>query len=689
MLQSGLETVRQTLLSSWAISREQRDSYLPAVPSWGQPAQWRRTRPAHDQELLLKAALLRDERGLRAWRELRPRLDFDALDDASWPVLPVLHRNLIALDALDGDDARLRGIRRYLWAQNQLLLGEVMPLVGLLEKSDVPTTVLKGGALMPLLEDPGMRPVRDIDVLVPEHDWARAMDLLTGAGLMPIGGFHRTWIEGVLQASVGSHGLITPGGRQLDLHRHAMHQSRHADADADLWAATRHVEIAGVKTRVPDLADQLIHTICHAMWWDMRPSYRWVIDGSLLLREGIDFDRVLIQARKRRLTVPVREGLAYLKQEFGAAVPTELIHALGEQGGGLLERTELQARLRPAHEHTLFDRAVLAHQSRIRRLVDPGDGLSAARHVRLALEGLRGDESDLRSRHPVRLGETIRLGRSHAPGRYVVRGMGIPEASGCWTVGREARFAVPLTEPPERSTVLRVSGGPFVHPARPFQRLAVVANGIGVASWRATAVDSVSEQAAVLPASVWRRRGALDLRLRTPDAHSPMAFGVSEDIRQLGWFITELTISAPERYELGTELHFGADGNAERYLAGGWWPGETQGRWTAGNASLLLALDRPATSMKLAVEGTLSGEQPTSTVTVAVAINGRRHSSVRVVAQRPELSLELPVDGVAANDLLEVRLGISPRSLPSARRTSDDVRQLGLKVHRCVLQAAP
>ena len=76
---------------------------------------------------------------------MRPRLDLDALDAAAWPVLPMLYRNLNAIAPDEPALPRLRGIRRFLWAQNQLLLGELMPLVGALEASGIRTVLLEGG----------------------------------------------------------------------------------------------------------------------------------------------------------------------------------------------------------------------------------------------------------------------------------------------------------------------------------------------------------------------------------------------------------------------------------------------------------------------------------------------------------------------------------------------------------------
>jgi hypothetical protein len=50
--------------------------------------------PSPEQELLLKASLLKDEQALRAWSELKARIDPADLDPGSLRLLPLLWHNL-------------------------------------------------------------------------------------------------------------------------------------------------------------------------------------------------------------------------------------------------------------------------------------------------------------------------------------------------------------------------------------------------------------------------------------------------------------------------------------------------------------------------------------------------------------------------------------------------------------------
>ena len=50
--------------------------------------------PTHDQELLLRAALLQGEPALEFWNEWRRKVDLDVIDYGSHRMIPQLYRNI-------------------------------------------------------------------------------------------------------------------------------------------------------------------------------------------------------------------------------------------------------------------------------------------------------------------------------------------------------------------------------------------------------------------------------------------------------------------------------------------------------------------------------------------------------------------------------------------------------------------
>ena len=118
---------------------------------------------------MLQAALLPDEAGRAAWRRMRASIAFEALDGASQSLLPLVYRNLDPRSAYD--DEGIEALKeRYLltWSENQRFYHGVLPLLQAFEQAGIDAVVLKGLALIArFYRDPGLRPMADVDVLVP------------------------------------------------------------------------------------------------------------------------------------------------------------------------------------------------------------------------------------------------------------------------------------------------------------------------------------------------------------------------------------------------------------------------------------------------------------------------------------------------------------------------------------------
>ena len=133
--------------------------------------------PSERQKLLLRTATAGGEASAEAWRQLRPQLELDRLELGSFPVLPLVHRQLERLGIDDPEMSRLGGIRRRTWAMNQLELEAVTPA---LRSLDEPIVV--GGWQFPAHYyggDFGLRQVDGLEVLV--RQGAASFERWTGA----------------------------------------------------------------------------------------------------------------------------------------------------------------------------------------------------------------------------------------------------------------------------------------------------------------------------------------------------------------------------------------------------------------------------------------------------------------------------------------------------------------------------
>ena len=445
--------------------------------------------PTPPQADLLRATLLADERGLDAWRRIRPTLDVAAMDYATHALLPVLRSNLAELGSDDPLLTLFKGVHRFTWARNQVLLAQVMPIVAALEQAGTPTLLLKGAALVAdRRQNAGIRQMTDIDVLVPTAAAAAAIELIVEHGLRPVEELPLWYVTEYVPLFRPAINLSDGAEGQLDLHWHATSWCCHPNADEDFWAASLPVQLRGVATRALCPADELLLTILHGLRWAPRPVYRWVVDATMIARGlsgPVDFDRLVKQARRRRVAPAVLAGLLYVREIAEVEIPDAALRDL--RAAAPLQRLELRAASKEPSQRGALGRLVAQHGQYVRREIAPGGRVTPVTHLRLTgrrLGGMRraGDLRHLlRGGRPgpgrpyveteapigtgacappsVPWGGSIDFGDPATVRQHCLHGMWYPAAWGCWIAGREARMAFTLPARPDSSLLLKLEAG--------------------------------------------------------------------------------------------------------------------------------------------------------------------------------------------------------------------------------------
>jgi hypothetical protein len=284
-----------------------------------------------EDELLIRAAMLADERGIAAWRDLRQGFDVERVGLESYLLLPLLYRNLSVLSGQEQLLSKLKSVYRHTWAGNQLLLRALADLVDSLEAAGIPTLVLKGAALLlNYYGDLGTRPMSEFDVLVPATARDRAFEILEGLGWSGPG-------ERVKHLILHYNHAIEfrgPDGRTVgNLHWRLMSCLRPQDdlepSTDDFWAATDSTEIFGTRSRTPSPGDLLLQT-CVDGWRDGHVRLLSAADALHILAsssERLDWDRLVGQASRRGAILPLRRTLEFLT-ELDAAVPARVMEEL-------------------------------------------------------------------------------------------------------------------------------------------------------------------------------------------------------------------------------------------------------------------------------------------------------------------------------------------------------------------------
>jgi hypothetical protein len=142
-------------------------------------------------------------------------------------------------------------VRRYLMS---VVAREVLQdVAGLLGPQNIPVMPLKGVLLQQLLySDPAERALTDVDVIVPEHDFERSIQVLLRAGFAPRSAGR----------SLNECALTAPRGMTVDLHRRLFGRGRYKLSTEALFRRGRQdSDLLGVPIHIAHPHDTAAHLI--------------------------------------------------------------------------------------------------------------------------------------------------------------------------------------------------------------------------------------------------------------------------------------------------------------------------------------------------------------------------------------------------------------------------------------------
>lgn len=305
-----------------------------------------------------------DHEARAAWEEWKGGLPLDRTPEPDMEIVPLAARRILGLDPDDPDANRYRGLLRYTWSRNQLLISFGGEVLRGLEREGIETLVLKGVALGLLsYRDLSVRPMADLDVLVPRDRAADAVRAVS-ARYEPAPGSENPLGRIPVHHSVS---FLDESGRDFDLHWYSLFQS---SPDADFWEAAVPLEVAGARTLALSPPDQLLHVCAHGAVLGTHES-RWVADAATVIQSApdLDWERVTDQAVKRELTLVLADALEYLSLGVDAPVPQEVTDRLRAAPTTAAQRAARRAVTRPLTARG----AVQMHRERYGRLkrLDP------------------------------------------------------------------------------------------------------------------------------------------------------------------------------------------------------------------------------------------------------------------------------------------------------------------------------
>ncbi len=326
-------------------------------------------RKAAARQCLLLCARSRTENDGALASLLRQGVDWEYLLDLAGRhgLLPLVYERLRRLrgDLVPRDVmARLQGVYYANLRRIVRLQASLSEAVIALQREGIEPIVLKGGALAgTVYPDPGLRPMVDLDLLVPTEAVKRAGAVLASIGYHLSGRLTAQLVR--FQERVGGrlewlreqYGQLTYMDLQchlvgVDLCRHA-----YAIEPGDLRAAARTLPLDRGEALQLSPEDMLIHLCLHAA---MGHAYAVPLIGTvdidwLVAAEASDYfwRRLVERAGQFRARTIVYRGLCWARDLLGTPVPDRVLDALAPSP--LRER--LLARLAPLDEERAWQGA--------------------------------------------------------------------------------------------------------------------------------------------------------------------------------------------------------------------------------------------------------------------------------------------------------------------------------------------
>jgi len=281
--------------------------------------------PSRRTRLVLLTALAEPERALEAWRELRPDLDLQTIEDTAFTALPLVYRRLEEAGVDDPDLPRLKGIYRNTWVRNTLLLERLRETVDACRSAELPVLLVGSiGAAVRHYDTLGLRPTGYLELLVPEEGLLRAVRALGGAG----------WsTRGRSRSERAAPLVLYDDGGVLCLLRTRLAPdfvAPDAQAEAPFWAGARDVDLSGIRVRALAPGDDLLAAIVCGARASPIPSIQWIVDAAMILRgsEEVDWTRLCRLAVERGQGLRVRDALEYVGRVAGRRAAPEVVDLL-------------------------------------------------------------------------------------------------------------------------------------------------------------------------------------------------------------------------------------------------------------------------------------------------------------------------------------------------------------------------
>ncbi|MCP2727291.1 nucleotidyltransferase family protein [Limnofasciculus baicalensis] len=297
--------------------------------------------PTPEQELVLQAAFLPQEVAITAWHKWLEAIDIEDHDTESYHLFPFIYRNLSDSQLDIPEIVRLKGVYKRRWYENKIVFAKLTTILTVFQEAGIKTLLLKDAALAThYCQDNGCRYIYHLDILVSPADASAAIALLKNMGWQP-----KTHISERLISVYQGLGFEDKSKYPLNLQWHVFPSAFQDNPNDEFWQRAITTKVGDISTYVLEPTHQLLSLCLQVYPWTTLLPIRWLTDATIILNSSqtyIDWNRLIEQAQRYQLILPLTLMLNQLKKLFPDSVPTAILEQLAQVQVSQFEQIEYQ-----------------------------------------------------------------------------------------------------------------------------------------------------------------------------------------------------------------------------------------------------------------------------------------------------------------------------------------------------------
>lgn len=279
----------------------------------------------HQQQLLLKACLLDQPQSLNAYNQWIDQVNIDLLDHESNQLLGLLYQNLIKQQIDSKHLGRLKGINRYQWTKNQLIISQFEQIYNQFKEHNIDFLCLDDLAILShYYENNGSKFIHNLSLLIRPNNLGTIEKILINLGWQietkPINSrsqFSNLWFK-----NDKNQGLVCKSSLFI-----AQPQEY---TDNQIWEKAIAQQIGRSHTKILSAIDTFLLLCLQANQKD-RLSITKIADIMMLLNKAnIDWVELVTKTQRYRLILPVRNMLSFINNILEVTLPEWLLPSLYE-----------------------------------------------------------------------------------------------------------------------------------------------------------------------------------------------------------------------------------------------------------------------------------------------------------------------------------------------------------------------